>query len=102
MNNIIIQVSYLSDYDRLFVHPKFAHLEVKKSADLNITHHYRVYSNDTHISFSIDKKVVNTWKLSDVHFCIIIDTVNNCIRLHEHFRNLLNKRLTISIFLSLN
>ncbi|MEX6627437.1 phosphoenolpyruvate carboxykinase (ATP) [Tenacibaculum salmonis] len=66
MNNITIKVSYLSDFEKLLVHPKFAHLEVQEP--LNINYHYEVYSNETHISFSIDKKVINTWELNEVHY----------------------------------
>lgn len=66
INNIIIKVNYLSDYEKSLVHPKFAHLEIKKP--LKSTYIYNVYSNNKHISFSIDTKIIGTWSLNQVHF----------------------------------
>ncbi|MBE7691407.1 hypothetical protein [Tenacibaculum finnmarkense] len=68
MNTIIIKVSYLSDYEKYLVHPKFAHLEIEKPSETKETHHYRVYSNEKHISFSIDNNIIDTWVLNEVHY----------------------------------
>ncbi|MCD8399659.1 hypothetical protein G1K66_02305 [Tenacibaculum finnmarkense] len=69
MNTIIIKVSYLSDYEKYLVHPKFAHLEIDKPSEtLNKTHHYKVYSTEKHISFSIDNNIIDTWEVNEVHY----------------------------------
>ncbi|MCD8443543.1 hypothetical protein [Tenacibaculum finnmarkense] len=69
MNTIIIKVSYLSDYEKYLVHPKFAHLEIDKPSEtLNETHHYKVYSTEKHISFSIDNNIIDTWEVNEVHY----------------------------------
>ncbi|MCG8901128.1 hypothetical protein G1K97_04625 [Tenacibaculum finnmarkense] len=69
MNTIIIKVSYLSDYEKYLVHPKFAHLEIDKPSEtFNETHHYKVYSTEKHISFSIDNNIIDTWMLNEVHY----------------------------------
>ncbi|CAM1334955.1 hypothetical protein [Tenacibaculum aestuariivivum] len=66
INNITIKVSFLSDYEKYLVHPKFAHLETEKQ--VKETHHYRVYSNKNYISFSIDNQIIDTWSLNEVHY----------------------------------
>lgn len=69
MNTIIIKVSYLSDYEKYLVHPKFAHLEIDKPSEtFNETHHYKVYSTEKHISFSIDNNIIDTWEVNEVHY----------------------------------
>ncbi|WP_233897389.1 phosphoenolpyruvate carboxykinase (ATP) [Tenacibaculum piscium] len=66
MNTVILKVSYLSDYEKYLVHPKFAHLEIDKPSE--ISHHYKVYSTEKHISFSIDNNIIDTWELNEVHY----------------------------------
>mgnify|MGYP000630960056 CR=1 FL=1 len=66
INNIIIEVKYLSDYEKFLVHPKFAHLEIEKPIKSN--HQYKVYSNKTHISFSVNNQTIDTWSLNDAHY----------------------------------
>ncbi|WP_233900791.1 hypothetical protein [Tenacibaculum piscium] len=69
MNTVILKVSFLSDYEKYLVHPKFAHLEVENTKDtFKETHHYKVYSTKKYISFSIDNEVINTWALDEVHY----------------------------------
>ncbi|CAM1352515.1 hypothetical protein [Tenacibaculum insulae] len=66
INNIIIKVCYVSDYEKYLVHPKFAHLEVKTTQKPTYT--YKVYSNNKYISFSINNQIIDTWLLDEVHY----------------------------------
>lgn len=66
INNITIQVDYLSDFEISLVHPKFAHLEI--DAKENVQYHYKVYSDKEFISFSINNEVINTWNINEVHY----------------------------------
>ncbi|WP_275315181.1 hypothetical protein [Tenacibaculum bernardetii] len=66
INDVIIHVHYSTEYERFLVHPKFAHLETSKPEGKIDSFH--VYSNDQHISFSINNEVIETWLLKDVHF----------------------------------
>ena len=66
INDIIIQVDYLSDFEVSLVHPKFAHLEIQTQQKAKF--HYKVYSNDDYISFSINNEIINTWNINEVHY----------------------------------
>ncbi|CAL2084640.1 hypothetical protein [Tenacibaculum dicentrarchi] len=69
MNTVILKVSFLSDYEKYLVHPKFAHLEIENPENsFKETHHYKVYSTENHISFSIDNQIIDTWNLNEVHY----------------------------------
>ncbi|WP_420551324.1 hypothetical protein [Tenacibaculum aiptasiae] len=66
INDIVIQVDYLTDFEVSLVHPKFAHLEIQPQQKAKF--HYKVYSNNDCISFSINNEIINTWNLNEVHY----------------------------------
>ncbi|CAM1368841.1 conserved hypothetical protein [Tenacibaculum sediminilitoris] len=66
INNLYFEVKYASEVEATLVHPKFAHLEVKKPA--NTQHQFEVYSSNSSISFTIDGSIIGTWSLKEVHY----------------------------------
>lgn len=66
INQFIFRVDFLSEFEVSLVHPKFAHLEIDPKEKVNF--HYKVYSNNKFISFSINNEVIDTWSLDEVHF----------------------------------
>ena len=66
INQFIFQVDFLSEYEVSLVHPKFAHLEIESQEKIDF--HYKVYSNENVISFSIDNEIIGSWNLNEVHF----------------------------------
>lgn len=66
INNFVFFIEYKSEFEESLVHPKFAHLEIDKTA--GYTYHYQVFSDDTSISFFVNGKEIGTWSLEEVHF----------------------------------
>ena len=66
INDFIFQVDFLSEYEVSLVHPKFAHLEIESQEKIDF--HYKVYSNDNVICFSINNQIIGSWNLNEVHF----------------------------------
>lgn len=66
IKGLIFEVKYASDLEISLVHPKFAHLEIEKTN--NIDHKFEVFSNDNAISFSVDDIIIDTWSLKEIHY----------------------------------
>ena len=66
INDLIFKINYATNVEASLVHPKFAHLEIKK--ETTIHHVFEVFSNDSAISFTVDNTLIGTWSLEEVHY----------------------------------
>ncbi|MGG6230907.1 hypothetical protein [Tenacibaculum sp. SDUM215027] len=66
IKDFIFEVKYASDLEISLVHPKFAHLEIEKTN--NVNHKFEVFSKKNTISFSVDGIIIDTWSLKEVHY----------------------------------
>jgi hypothetical protein len=65
VNNTLIKVSYKSDVEASYIHPKFAHLEtdkLKKGTD------FKVFINHDKIYLAINNKVRYGWPKEEIHY----------------------------------
>ena len=65
VNNTLIKVSYKSDVEASYIHPKFAHLEtdkLKKGTD------FKVFINHDKIYLVINNKVRYGWSKEEIHY----------------------------------
>ncbi|REH54752.1 hypothetical protein C7448_102277 [Tenacibaculum gallaicum] len=66
IKGLILEVKYASDLESSLIHPKFAHLEIERTK--NINHKFEVFSNHNAISFSVDDVIIDTWNLREIHY----------------------------------
>ncbi|MFK8058826.1 MAG: hypothetical protein AB8B78_01930 [Polaribacter sp.] len=66
INNIIFKISFLSEQELAFVHPKFAHLVIEKTD--NYEYQFDVFINNKFIFLFVDKKIVGGWSNREIHF----------------------------------
>ena len=66
VNNIAFKVEFYSEYEVYLVHPKFAHLEVKRTADYQ--HEFIVFTNNNFTILLVDSLFIGAWNKKDIHF----------------------------------
>lgn len=66
INNTVFLVDFLSDYEVSLIHPKFAHLEVKKQEKINF--HYQVFTHKEAIFFYCNDEYIGHWTFNESHF----------------------------------
>ena len=65
VNNTLIKVSYKSDVEASYIHPKFAHLETDK---LNKVTDFKVFITHDKIYLAINNKVKYGWPKEEIHY----------------------------------
>lgn len=65
VNNTLIKVSYKSDVEASYIHPKFAHLETE-TADKEID--FKVFLANDKIYLAINNKVKYGWSKEEIHY----------------------------------
>ena len=66
INDLVFKIDYATNVEASLVHPKFAHLETQNPTVIH--HQFKVFSNDSSISFTIDNTLIGTWDLKEVHY----------------------------------
>ena len=66
INDIIFKVSFLSDKELSFVHPKFAHLVIDEVT--NFKHEFEVFINHNYIFLYVNNIFIGSWNKSNIHY----------------------------------
>ena len=66
INNTIFKVSFLSEKELSFIHPKFAHLVTEQT--INFDYEFDVFINNKYIFLYVDEQLINGWNRNDIHF----------------------------------
>ena len=66
INNLIFKVSFLSENELSYIHPKFAHLVTNKTDEFQ--HQFDVFINHNYIFLYVNNSIIGSWSNSDVHF----------------------------------
>jgi len=66
INNVVFKVSYLSEKELYFVHPKFAHLVINHSDKFD--YEFDVFINNKFIFLIVDKKLIGSWSSNEIHY----------------------------------
>jgi hypothetical protein len=66
INNIVFKISFLSDKELSFVHPKFAHLIIEKVPDFK--NEFEVFINNNYIFLYINNEFIGSWDNSNIHY----------------------------------
>lgn len=65
VNSQVFKVSFLSERELFFIHPKFSHLEINETIAY---HHFQVFINHNYIFLYVDDKFIDSWSRNDVHY----------------------------------
>ncbi|PHR68700.1 MAG: hypothetical protein COA67_12590 [Lutibacter sp.] len=66
INNITFKAAFQNEANLSFVHPKFAHLEVEKS--LEVDFNYYVFTEESSTYFLVDNKIIGSWNNENIHY----------------------------------
>ncbi|PQJ69502.1 PqqD family protein [Polaribacter butkevichii] len=66
VNNVIFKVSYLSETELSFVHPKFAHLVIDDN--IKFDYEFDVFINNRFIFLLVDKELIGSWNRNEIHY----------------------------------
>ncbi|WP_299062084.1 hypothetical protein [uncultured Polaribacter sp.] len=66
VNNVVFKVSFLSETELAFVHPKFAHLSIKNTS--NFDYEFDVFIENKYIFLKVDKELIGAWSRDDIHY----------------------------------
>ena len=66
VNKAIFKISYLSEKELSYVHPKFAHLVIDDSS--NFDYQFDVFIENNYIFLLVDKELIGSWSRDDIHF----------------------------------
>jgi len=66
INNLVFKVSYLSEKELSFVHPKFTHLLIDEPT--NFDHEFDVFINNKFIFLIVDNDLIGAWSRKDIHY----------------------------------
>jgi len=66
INNIVFKISFLSETELSFVHPKFAHLVTEETS--NITNEFDVFIKNEHIYLYVNNNFINAWNRAEIHY----------------------------------
>ena len=66
INNIVFKISYLSEKELSFVHPKFAHLVIEEATE----HHneFDVFIHHNYIFLFVNNTFIDSWSRQEIHF----------------------------------
>jgi hypothetical protein len=66
ITNIVFKISFLSDKELSFVHPKFAHLAIKKVPDFK--NEFEVFINHNYVFLYVNNEFIGAWDTKEIHF----------------------------------
>lgn len=66
VSDVVFKVSFQTEREAFWIHPKFAHLEIEPQQKVNT--HYQVYSKDNNTFLFVDNLYIGSWTLEDIHF----------------------------------
>ncbi|MDY0780103.1 hypothetical protein [Tenacibaculum sp. IB213877] len=66
INSLVFKVDYESDFELYLIHPKFAHLESKKTEKYD--YYYQVFTEHNHTFLLVDDVFIGSWHRKDIHF----------------------------------
>lgn len=66
INDIVFKVSFLSETELYFIHPKFAHLSIDNSFEFQ--NEFEVFINNNFIFLYVNGEGIGSWSYNDVHF----------------------------------
>lgn len=66
VNNVVFKISYLSEKELSFVHPKFSHLVNEDLIDFD--YEFEVFINNNYIFLLVDKKLIGAWNNKNIHY----------------------------------
>ena len=66
INNSVFKVSYLSEKELSFVHPKFAHLAINEVKEF--LNEFEVFINQNYIFLYVNNTFIGSWSSQNVHF----------------------------------
>ena len=66
INDIVFKVSFLSDKELNYIHPKFEHLVVENVTEFQ--NEFIVFINQNHIFLYVNDKLISSWTRNDIHY----------------------------------
>ena len=66
VNDIVFKISYFTELELSYVHPKFAHLVVDKQSHFD--HEFDVFINNKFIFLYVNRKFIGAWNNKNVHY----------------------------------
>ena len=66
INDIVFKISFLSDKELSFVHPKFAHLVIDEVPDFN--NEFEVFINHNYIFLYVNNVFIGSWDNCNIHY----------------------------------
>lgn len=66
INNKIVKVSYLSEKELSFVHPKFNHLSIENTVSFD--YQFDVFINTNYIFLYVDNDFIGAWNNKEIHY----------------------------------
>jgi hypothetical protein len=66
INDIVFKVSFLSDKELTYVHPKFEHLVVENVTEFQ--NEFIVFIDQNHIFLYVNDKLIGSWTRNDIHY----------------------------------
>lgn len=66
INTVIFKISYSSELELSYVHPKFAHLLIDKTDKYH--HEFDVFIDNKFIFFYVNKKMIGAWSSKEIHY----------------------------------
>ncbi|WP_299045831.1 hypothetical protein [uncultured Polaribacter sp.] len=66
VNNVVFKISYSSETELSYVHPKFAHLTIKKPVKFD--HFFDVFIENKYIFFYVNKEFIGAWSSKEIHY----------------------------------
>lgn len=66
INNLVFKVAFDNELELSYVHPKFAHLVVEKTENINCT--FSVFTKGSNIYFYVDQAFIGGWTKEEIHF----------------------------------
>lgn len=65
VNSQIFKVSFLSEKELFYIHPKISHLEISET---QANHHFQVFINHNYIFLYVNDNFIGSWSRNDVHY----------------------------------
>jgi len=66
INDLVFKVEFQSEFEEYLVHPKFSHLEINTSN--NVDHIFQVFTENDTTSLLIDHQFIGSWPRKDIHY----------------------------------
>ncbi|TXD54278.1 MULTISPECIES: hypothetical protein [unclassified Polaribacter] len=66
INNIVFKVSYLSEKELAFVHPKFGHLTTEETS--SYLNEFEVFIDQNYIFLYVNNELIGSWSNNEIHY----------------------------------